>query len=259
MLSIIVPGIRTHLWQRFITSVDKSCKEMPHEVVFISPFDLPELQTTSEVKHIKSYSSVPVCLQIGTLAAKYPVICHAVDDSVFHKETLSHSYDYFIMSNYDVVGLTYQENTNLMSAEKWKIKNISEFNNIPLDGEWITFVQPMMDKSRFINMGGFDCSFEYSNHCHHDLAFRMWMMGFNIDVVPFTVSYASHMPERTGDHAAIHDAQTGPDEKRFRDKWKEPNTVDLVIDYNNYRQYDVPWIRRFKKEYSSYEEMVKDQ
>lgn len=143
--------------------------------------------------------------------------------------------------------------------EKWQLKNISEFNGLKwVDPEWTTFVQPMMYKQRFIDMGGFDCSFEYSNHPHHDLAFRMNLDGSDIRVAPFSVSYAFHMPGSSGDHGPIQNAQEGPDIKHFWDKWTGESPPDVVIDYANYKDYDKVWSRRFKRQYDSYEEMYNE-
>lgn len=253
MLSIIVPGIRPHFWDRLMKSIERSCS-YEYEVLFIGPF--PPVNLQGPYKYIQSFSPVPVCIQLATLEAKYDLICHAVDDSVFGPSTLDQCMNSFLLG--DVMGLTYIENTNDMTdPEKWKIKNAPEFNLPSINQDWSTFVQPMMEKSRFIEIGGFDCSFEYSNHCHHDLAFRLQMLGSTIKIAPVPVSFAYHMLERTGDHGPIHDAQTGPDEDRFREKWSAP--VEPKIEYDNYKLYNKPWTRRFKKQYTSYMDMVIDQ
>lgn len=261
-LSIITPAMRTHYWPRFLNSIQKSCTKFQYEIIFISPFDLPENLKSDNILYLKSFSTVPVCIQKGTLLATGDLICHAVDDSVFYENTLDLSIEYFLnkMKYDDAITLTYTENTNNMNIkEKWQIKNISEFTGLKcVNPEWTTFVQPMMYKSKFIEMGGLDCSFEYSNHPHHDLAFRMNTLGSNIEVVPFSVSYAFHMPGSTGDHEPIQSAQEGPDATRFKNKWSGNDCPKTLIDYNNYIEYDKVWERRFKKQYKSYEEMYSE-
>lgn len=257
-LSIIVPTIRVHLLPRFIDSVKTSCKKYDYEIIFIGPFEIPQAVRADNIKFIQSYCSVPVCIQMATNYAAGELVCHAVDDSVFYEGTLDRCIDLFCNNEYDVLGLTYVENTNDMAiSDKWLVKNIHEFNGLNINGDFVTFVQPLMRLSLFREVGGFDCSFEYSNHSHHDLAFRLNRIGKKIVVAPFCVSYAFHMPERTGDHGPIHDAQTGPDEKAFRDKWSS-DPVN-VIDYNNWKPYRRPWGRRFKSLYESYQDMVIDQ
>ena len=258
-LSIIVPTIRTHYLPRFLDSLSKSCKNTEYEVVFIGPFDLPEEIKADNIKFIKSYSTVPCCIQIATLECSGDIICHAVDDSVFYENSLDFVIDHFVnnFSKNDAITLTYTENTNNMThPSKWLVKNISEFDIIrTANPEWTTFVQPMMYREKFISMGGFDCQFEYSNHSHHDLAFRMNMAGSNVSVSPIPVSYAFHMPDRTGDHAPICDAQ-GKDESLFFSKWlSEP---EIIIDYDNYKNYNGVWNRRFNKEFKSYQEMYNE-
>lgn len=261
-LSIITPAMRTHYWKRFLETIKLSCKNIQYEVIFISPFDMPKELEDTNIVHMKSYAPVPVCIQKGTLLATGDLVCHAVDDSIFFENTLDMAVDYFIknMSEKDALTLTYTENTNDMNIrEKWQIKNIGEFNGLKwINPEWVTFVQPLMYRKRFIEMGGFDCSFEYSNHPHHDLAFRMHMAGSNIEVAPFSVSYAYHMPGSSGDHEPIQSAQEGPDAKKFREKWTRFPMPHIIIDYNNYEQYDKIWSRRFKREYQTYEEMYSE-
>ena len=262
-LSIITPAMRTHYWPKFLETVRDSCQTIPYEIIFISPFDMPDSLKADNIIHLKSYAPVPVCIQKGTLLATGDIVCHAVDDSVFFTNTLDMAVNYFInyLSYKDALTLTYTENTNNMNIrDKWKIKNISEFNGFSwIDPEWITFVQPMMYRKRFLELGGFDCSFEYSNHPHHDLAFRMHLDNSNVDVAPFSVSYAYHMAYDTGDHGPIYLAQDGPDMKKFREKWTNISRPEIFIDYNNYKAYDKRWERRFKKEYNSYQEMYQDQ
>ena len=41
-LSIVIPGIRTPNWASLYESAEKACKKYTWEMIFISPFDLPE-------------------------------------------------------------------------------------------------------------------------------------------------------------------------------------------------------------------------
>lgn len=256
MLSIIMPGIRTHLWRRLYNSVSTSLND-EFELVIISPFELPEnMRGLDNVKYIQSYAKVPVCLQIGTISAKYDIFCHAVDDSIFLDNTLSRCLDILIQHGLNhVIGLTYQENTNgMIGYDKWAVKNLPEFHLPGIDRSWATFVQPMMYLKEFIALGGMRCNFEYSNHSHHDLAFRYQAAGGNITIPSFPVSVAEHMPERSGDHGPIHDAQMS-DVEIFNKLYSEE--INPCIDLNNYLLENKIWKRRFKQEYTSYNEMCK--
>lgn len=256
-LTIIVPGIRTHLWEEFCKSVNKSCKDYSFEIIFIGPF-LPTSNILKDnVFFINSYSPVPVCIQKASLLAKGEFICHAVDDSLFHENALDECVSIANrIGNKDSLSLTYVENTNEMtSLEKWSVANNPEFWLSNIDKSWITFVQPMMRTGRFFELGGFNCEFEYSNHCHHDLAFRLQKTNGKIYIPNFTVSTASHMPNRTGDHGPIHDCQTTTDLDKFKNLWSKE--INPIIDYDNWKIKDKVWKRRFSQQYKSYEEMAK--
>jgi len=250
MISFIVPGIRTHLWERFYNSIPSSFKGT-FEVVFISPFDLPTSLIKDNVRLIKSFCTIPTCLQIGTISAKYDTICHSVDDSTFIPGALDKvllSYDYT-----NPIGLTYIEYTHAMVGQDcWSVKNLSEFHLPSINLDWYTMVQPIMPLSLFKKIGGIRCEFEYSNHAHHDLAFRLQALGYTINIPDFPISTAEHMPERTGDHGPIHDAQMEDVELFNRIYSAELNPI---IDLQNYQKHMGVWNRRFSKSPTSYNDL----
>ena len=54
-LSIVIPGIRTPNWVNLYESTKKACKKYKWEIIFISPFDLPdELKDKDYVLLVKS-------------------------------------------------------------------------------------------------------------------------------------------------------------------------------------------------------------
>ena len=254
-ISIVVPSIRTHLLKRLYDSLVGSITPYSFDMIIVSPFDI-DLSYMPNTSVIKSYDKVPVCLQLGSLAAQAPLLCHVVDDCVFFDTTLARCIDLYRekCTDKDAVGLTYKENTNKMSSDCWKVSNIGEFVHPCIDQSWKTFVQPIMSTRIYRQLGGVECCFEYSNHSHHDLAFRLQMNGGQIYHPDFIVSYAEHMPNRTGDHRPIHDSQTGVDEDLFKVMWSKPRNI--TIDLNNHLGQTGRWTRRFSKEYKSYSEMA---
>jgi hypothetical protein len=256
-ISIIVPAIRTHLWERLYNSLELSLPSHSWELLIGSPFDLPDsLAEKENIVYLKTYDRVGVVIQKLSLLASGDLVAHGVDDAIYVSGALSRACDFCheTCDSHDVVGLTYVENTNNMtSADKWAVKNLPEFRDLKyVDVNWSVCVQPLMSLDYFKFLGGFDCRFLYSNHSHIDLSFRACKAGGSIKFPPFTVSYADHMPERSGDHGPIHDAQTLIDEPAFNQLWNKPRRA--IIDYDNYKQFEGPW-KRFSKEYSSYTDM----
>lgn len=259
-LSIVVPAIRTHLWPRFYDSVGQACKKYSWEIIFVSPFHLPkELQGKNDVKLIQSYDTVPVCLQKGGLAAKGEMLLHSVDDCRFLPGALDSALAYFDRSaeEKDIVGMTYIENTNNMcAADKWLVRNLPEFDLPQIKKEWYCGVQPLMRLNRWFELGGIECQYIYSNHGHHSLFFRCQLDGGKVLILPFTASIADHMPERSGDHAPIHNSQTLHDEEMFKAMWSQDEPPPARIDYDHYKKFEGRWKDRFSAgEYTSYQEL----
>ena len=209
-----------------------------------------------------TYSNVPVTIQKLTLLASGEYICHQVDDGVLMPQSLDTCLKQIdACAYYDILNMRYSEGVNFTGGvrppEFWNVNTDNEFNLSHIDQSWATSVQPMMRLGLFIAFGGFDCRFEYSNHCHHDFMFRSQLEGGNIVHSSCGVCRADHMPGCTGDHAPIHNAQLGPDLTLFKELWSSER--EAYLKYNNYEAYDKPWTRRFKKLYVSYDEMVNDQ
>lgn len=257
MISIIVPGIRTHLWERFIKSVNLSCSRHDWEVIFIGPFDPPP--HLNSIKFIKSYYTVPVSIQLGIEEAIGDLIFQTVDDCILLPRALDTTIPLFNeMCGYqDIMNMRYSEGPafsgEFRTPENWMVKNCQEFNLPSINQEWSTSVQPLMNTKYLKAMGGLDCRFEYSNHSHHDLMFRCQRNGSKIYHSDIPISKADHMPEKTGDHAPIHDAQ-GNDTVEFNRIYSKPR--QSIINFNDYKDYLNIWKRRFKNQYSSYEELV---
>ena len=107
-----------------------------------------------------------------------------------------------------------------------------------------------MKLETFREVGGLDCEWEYSNHAIHDLMFRLQYLGGTIHNLSETAFLCSHLPEHSGDHGPVHDAQTGPDSSKFLGIYNNPkNNLEnrLEISYNNWEKCPDVWARRFKK------------
>lgn len=65
-LSIVVPAIRTTRWEAFYDSILKSCKKYSWQLVFISPFDLPDnLKNKLNIKLIKNINNNNIIYNYG--------------------------------------------------------------------------------------------------------------------------------------------------------------------------------------------------
>jgi hypothetical protein len=262
-LSIILPSLRPQNLIRFYNSAALACKCYKWELVVIGPFDPPVLLLQQEnVKFIKSYASVTVCLQKATLEATGDLICNQVDDGVLNVESLDYTIDqYYGQCKYeDLINCRYQEGVSfsgkLTPPEFWEVKHLKEFHLPAINRTYATSVQPLLNREWFLELGGYDCRFGYSNHAHHDFCFRLQNAGGKVYHSKVGLCNADHFPLTTKDHREIHNTQLDHDEPLFNQIWSEVTpTPRSFIKYDQYIQYDKPWSRFAKQQYHSYQEM----
>ncbi len=261
-VSVVIPGIRTHLWPKVCETLKASVGRYDWEVIFVGPFDPPDL-SQYPVKYIKSYAPVPVCIQKGILEASKEFVYQTTDDCIFVENEIENcltAWKANYLNDIDILNMRYSEGIGysgpIQGVENWMVKNFSEFWLPYIDKNWHTSVQPLIKRKRLLEIGGLDCRFQYSNHSHHDLIFRLQKEGSLVYHTATGVSRADWCPGAK-EHKPIEYAQNVQDLPVFNELWSNPR--DSFIDINNYKQYDKPWKARFPKEYSSYDEMVKEE
>ena len=266
-ISIVVPAIRQNRWADLYNSIKLSASKLNWELILVSPFDLPpELQNIDNLRLLKSHSSVSICIQLGSLEAKGKLLYHTVDDCVMFPDSINKAHQLYqqCCGHKDVVNMRYREGKNFSGYEFpmnfWKVSSANDLRAPGINPDWFWSVQPLLNKNYFVELGGLDCRFEYSNHGHHDLLFRIQKDDGRVFQSPTEVSNADHMPNITGDHAPIHYAQTQHDEPLFFELYNE-YTDRIRIPYDNYKQYPelMIWKRRFPDKHTdSYVELTKE-
>lgn len=257
-ISIVVPSIRTQHWQRFLDSVKESCKLYSCEVIFVGPFKT-EVSTDIPVRHIKSYDRVGVCLQKGCIEAEGELVFHTVDDGVLLPDALDITiFNYCKHAKFnDIMNARYMEGQGFSGRSfpeaYWRAGSYpTVYGQKYVNPDWRLSLQPIVNREFFIMVGGLDCRFEYSNHSHVDFNFRTQLIGGRILHSPVDVSSADHSQS---DHGPIQFAQENIDSAVFNDLWNQPRSK--FIEYEDYKNYEGRWERRFSKKYSSYDELCK--
>lgn len=264
-LSILVPGIRPHNWKSLYESAKLACQNYSFEMVFIGPFEPePDFLKNQNVKYIKDYASVPVCMQKATLECEGKLIFHTVDDGILEKNSIDMAIDYYnkYCTEKDVINMRYKEgsgrNGSTLPLGYWTAYFHADLRLAGVDSEWNISLQPLMSTEYFKKLGGFDCNFEYSNHCHHDLMFRIQMNGGKIINSPIEACNADHFPGSSGDHEPIFIAQHQYDDSRFFEIYGLKKPLDrVIINYDNWKSRPAVWKIRFKENNlpHSYEEL----
>jgi len=254
-ISIIVPSLRPQNWERFLESCANSCTKFSYQVIFIGPFANENIlnQSRCNVRFIRSYSTVPICLQIACNVANGKYLFHTVDDGIL----LPNSLDICLEQNPTIMNARYMEGDGFSGYEfpmqYWRAGTYPNvYGQKFINPDWTITLQPIINRELYYVFGGIETKFEYSNHGHADLSFRLQKAGLKIEQSPISVSSADHGQI---DHQPIQDAQEGPDTEIFNQMWnidRECSKKYFDYDSNNI------WKRRFPlnwEAYFSYEDL----
>ena len=256
MLSLIMPGISPHNWVAVYNSIEDSTKR-EFELIIISPYELPDvLKYMPNVKYIQDWGNPNRCQQLGLLIAQGDVVGAHADDALYYPGRLDIVLDAFYdnPSYKKAVGAKYLEGTGhtekVHQPDDYYKLNLSEWTSSPqFSNDWWLFNIIFMNTSYLRELGGWDCSYETPFYGHTDLAVRAQYDGAEVTMLDLDLTNASHMPERTGDHAPVHDAHMEHDYPMFKNKYA--NTISSILpQIGIYNCYDAPevWSRRFKEE-----------
>ena len=260
-LTILIPGIRTSNWLRLYNSLKTSCKQYTWELVFVSPFDLPEeFKADENVRLIKDFGTIPRCVQKAVPFLNSDIFYLTVDDCYFSEDSIDYAVNlYKSKCNIkDVVSVSYGEGGNLMDSKYWTVAFHPDLNRLPgIPKNYKIANQCIINKECFIELGGFDClTFEYMDKPIHDFMFRLQKSGGNIVHSDKHACIATWYPGEVGDHSPVHHAQVDHDEPIFIQMYLDPDILNrrVKIDYDNWKQSPAVWKRRFPFEIpSSYE------
>ncbi len=267
-VSIILPSIRPKNLYKFHKSAQKACKKRTFEVVIASPYNLPEeLEEFDNIKLFKTRMAPTAAKQAAINLCNATYLYNTTDDGLIQEDCIDLACDSIECktNKYDIVNMIYNEGCldaetleplSGISTEKfpdhyWNVSHHKGLRLRLINQNWKMCMHFFMRLETFRETGGLDCEWEYSNHAIHDLMFRLQSLGGNIYNLEKVAFLCSHLPNRTGDHGPVHDAQIGPDSSKFsciyNDPFKNNLETRLKIPYNNWEKCPDVWARRFKK------------
>jgi hypothetical protein len=257
-ISIIMPAIRPHNWERVVNSIVTSTRR-PWELIIVSPYSLPVcLQNFSHIKHVKDFGSPMRASQIGSLLVESPVMFFLMaDDAVFLPDALDKTFHEFMTMPPDVKNVVINKYTegidgtekSLQDDNYYKV-NGADCTRSPFipDDFWI-FNTGLMYYTFFRELGGWDCKFEACPMGLTDLAVRAQFEGAKVKMCQTQILDVGHMPGTSGDHAPIHYAQILHDQPMFQAKWGNETSVNQhkhkSLSLSNWRQAPRVWNKRF--------------
>jgi len=267
-VSILIPAIRTHLWEKMYDSIKLSCKNNSFELILVSPFELPlELKQYNNIKLIKDYGCPTRAAQVGSIHCEGKLLYHCVDDAVFFPNAIDEAIQFYYnnCAYKDAVNMRYREGCDYagdeMSPEYWRAHTHGDLRLRGIEPHWKISLHHLINLEYFREIGGWDCQFEYLNHALHDIMFRIQADGGKVFDSPTEVTNCDWMPEKTGDHGPIHDAQLLHDAPLFHNMYNQQFAARnrIKIDIDNWKKAAKIWTRRFgNNPPNSYESLMEE-
>lgn len=264
-ISFFFPAIRTNLWVGVYESLKKSCKKYKWELVFCGPFPLPkELQNIENVSWVKETGNVSRAVQVGILHTKGRLIFIGNDDTIYREDAFDNALDKYNdeCGPIDILQCTYVEMGERGGQPQpdnyWSVAFHDAFAPLQgIDQSWLLATEPVLHRDYFIEMGGFDCRWEYIDGSTHDFMFRAQKNGSKIVCSPSYVGDMDWTPDHQGDHGPIHDAMVQHDQQLLFSVWGSPSANGrLKIQYDNWKNSPEVWQRRFPtKVYETYADL----
>ena len=263
-ISILIPGIRPHLWEGVVGGIREACKRYTYEVVFAGPFDPPP-GLGDNVRYIKTYRCPSSTAQMAAGQCEGRMLLHSVDDSRWLPDGVDLAMDLWTSLNdrKAMVNCRYTEGDNYQCptfpTQYWYAYHHPALHAPGVPRHFQIALHFLMDMGYFKELGGFDCSYEYQNFNLHDFAYRVQHDGGSLHLSPTDVTNCDHISGR-GDHVVIertHDI----DLMRYRAKYGNPNALNepsgVRIPFDNWQQQPEVWARRFPRLFTSYDEMMR--
>ena len=249
-LSIILPSIRPFLLERAYKAVEKSCEDMPFELIVISPFSLPvELNMVHNVKFIQDFGQPSRCANMGLTLAEGRMVTLLSDDCITHPgiyKTIDAQY--LSMGHEGFIGLKYNEGVSMNDPNYWMAKSHPPLQLDGLRDDMPVSSMIYIKTHTLRHMGGWDSiNFECINWGGHDLTARLLNASYKYELSKDSFCQVEWGPGIDGmynDHRPLWESDEDGRNK-MRELWGTPN-IRTRIDEFNWTKAPSVWKRRFK-------------
>jgi hypothetical protein len=259
-VSIILPSIRPNNLEKFYAHAKNACKKYSFEIVIASPYSIPDsLMKKEEIKYLHTYANPTISFQMAALLCDSEFIYNTTDDGLIQEDCIDIAIDLFRENKIEkhLINMIYDEGVldidtlELLNPDHkhfdpsyWRPWTHGDLRLPGIQQNWKICPHFFMKTKYFIELGGFDCNYEYSNHALHDLAFRAQADGAVVTELPKVAFYCSH---GHSDHKPIEEAQLGPDASRFNSIYSNPGAAfrRILLNYDDWKNRERVWTRRF--------------
>ena len=263
-LSILLPAKRDYNWVKLYNSIDKSFSG-EWELIIVTTKELPEgLLGKTNIKLLYSQQSPLQKRQMALNYADGKYISWMADDSVLLPGEFDNAFKMLEGKDYKhLVVLKYLEGESQKMGSNQEIyptthdfMKSDEYYCLDTHYHSIATYAPkglpllcnaILTRQVMWEIGGFDSVFQTDPMAYNDLAIRLSKIGSTYDIYPEITQITGHMPGTTGDHAAIHYAQTEDDEPLFKAMYHNKKSLDRIkIPLDNWKNADKVWKAREK-------------
>jgi len=251
-LSIFLGGIRPQNWLKLYNSIPNTTtlSKEKHELVIVSPYDLPpELQNVSNVKLVKDWGNPTRCQQLGLINSRGEYVVWAADDGVF-SPTMAIDKAFISIPDHHkgVVSLKYLErgSKGMKDANWWKMGYHQMLRRVHIPNDYLLVMNALVRRDYLMEIGGWDCCFEHVGLSCPDLSVRLQNDGAEV-VLGEKFMDLSRFKGTSGDHAPVYYAHKNDKHIFGKIYDSESGLGRSRIDFNNWKQAEEVWSRRFPK------------
>jgi hypothetical protein len=118
------------------------------------------------------------------------------------------------------------------------------FEDLNIPDHYLIAQNPLISKSYFEYLGGYDCQFDHIAWSSHDFSYRLQRDGGSINLSPSEVLNVDHFAGE--DHVPIEISHVEHDMPLFVNMYRDPTIVNKIrIDLHNWKNSEPIWKYRF--------------
>lgn len=256
-ISVILPSISPSNWIALYNQIVSSVGKYKCEVLAVGPYFPPkELENKSDFRYIQCFSCPSVCLQQGAYLSYGKYITWFPDDCTIEPLALEKCID-FLNNESEKDGMTvrYSEGPNYSGTQHldynyWTAWTHEDLRLPKVNKDWRIAPIFIYNLSYFRELGGLNTGFEHINMNCHELAFAVQQLGGKMHLSPVKVFSTNWHPWTNvqSQKSPIQLAYEENDKPLFDRTFKQDSTLGLKIDFDNWRNADAVWKRRFREE-----------
>ncbi len=253
-LTIIFSSISPDKWLSLYIQIKNSIGKYSFDIIAVGPhFPGKEFDQITNFRFLRDFGSPARCLQVGSLISDSEYISWIPDDAIVVGDKSYEKCLDLIKTKPPIDGMTilYSEGMNFSGSQHldynyWTARTHGDLRVKQVKDGWRIAPIFLYNLENFRKFGGLNCSYEHINLNCHDLGFRIQKEGGIIHPSPERVFASNWHPWDNNNKSPIQLAYELNDAPLFKRTYDSDEEIPSYIDYNNWRNADLFWKRRWK-------------